>query len=195
MRLCIVENCGNLHHAKGYCSKHHSRISRYGDANYVSPTIRPDCRKVTLKEALLKHVILTEGDECWNWKSSITHRGYGEFTYLNKLLRAHRASYEVFKGEIPKGLFVLHTCDNRRCSNPNHLFLGTNKDNMQDMVNKNRQAVGERNTNSVLTADKVKQIKKLLTIESNISSIARQYSVDHKTIRQIRDNKTWRHIG
>lgn len=77
---------------------------------------------------------------CWKWLGMINQNRYG-VSGRGKL--AHRASWEMFKYPIPKGLFVLHKCDNPACVNPDHLFLGTHQDNMRDMVSKGRQAKGE----------------------------------------------------
>lgn len=75
---------------------------------------------------------------CHEWIAGLFKSRYGQFRYKDKKWRAHRFSYLLYKGELPKGLCVLHTCDNRKCVNPGHLFLGTHQDNMTDMVSKGR---------------------------------------------------------
>ncbi len=83
------------------------------------------------------------GDGCWTWKGGRSPRGYGKIEVSGRSLRAHRLSYELFVGEIPQGLMVCHTCDNPTCVRPDHLFLGTSQDNMDDKVRKGRQARGD----------------------------------------------------
>tara|TARA_R110000868_G_scaffold319497_2_gene580477 strand:+ start:2884 stop:3231 length:348 start_codon:yes stop_codon:yes gene_type:complete len=80
--------------------------------------------------------------ECWEWISCKT-KGYGMFRLNEKTEQAHRLSYYINNGDIPKGLQVHHACDNRMCVNPNHLWTGTKKDNSDDKVKKGRQAKGE----------------------------------------------------
>jgi len=77
-------------------------------------------------------------EDCWIWLGSTNPKGYGTLSCRGVPLKAHRVSWWLFKGEIPSGLFVLHRCDVRDCVNPNHLFLGTHQDNMDDMRKKQR---------------------------------------------------------
>lgn len=84
-----------------------------------------------------KKVSKTEG--CWNWTGcKVVHGGYGQISRNNKMMLAHRASYEIHFGKIPDGMDVLHTCDNPACVNPSHLWYGTHTDNMRDKVRKGR---------------------------------------------------------
>ena len=86
---------------------------------------------------------------CWNWFGCKYRGGYGQFRRLIdgewKMAKTHRYSYEYYKGPIPQGLVVCHTCDNPSCVNPEHLFIGTHKDNMQDMIKKGRRSLKTRN--------------------------------------------------
>lgn len=88
-------------------------------------------------------------DSCWNWTAGKYRGGYGQFRRLVDgkwtMAKTHRYSYEYFKGAIPKGYQICHTCDNPSCVNPEHLFAGTHKDNMQDMVKKGRRSLKTRN--------------------------------------------------
>lgn len=78
-------------------------------------------------------------DTCWNWTAAIRGKsGYGCMKYQGRVIDAHRISWMLHKGDIPKDKLVCHTCDNRKCVNPEHLFLGSYKDNMQDCISKNR---------------------------------------------------------
>lgn len=92
-------------------------------------------------DRFIEKVNKTEG--CWEWTAATYRGGYGHFRAFTdgkwKMTKAHRYSYSHFKGEIPKGMLVCHTCDNPKCVNPEHLFLGSHKDNMTDMHNKDRR--------------------------------------------------------
>lgn len=87
--------------------------------------------KVTIPEAP-RHE-----DLCWNWRGS-TAKGYGQIKAEGRVMRAHRLAFELVKGEVPEGLFVLHSCDNPLCCNPKHLRVGTHQDNMDDKTARGR---------------------------------------------------------
>lgn len=75
---------------------------------------------------------------CWNWKAGLFTNGYGQFRLRNKKMKAHRFAYLIYYGKIPKGKIICHHCDNPKCVNPHHLFVGTHKDNSVDREKKNR---------------------------------------------------------
>jgi hypothetical protein len=126
---------------------------------------------------------------CWNWIGGKKGGGYGEFGLNYKMVGAHKFSYELHKGKISNGKFVLHTCDNPGCVNPEHLFLGTQTDNMSDCVRKNR--LNHFGGMKILTKEQIKNIKKLYSMReykfSRINStraLAIAFSVSRTTIRK-----------
>jgi hypothetical protein len=94
--------------------------------------------QIAAQTAFLKRVKVASGDDCWLWQGVLNKKGYGRYYTRGKVFFAHRVSYELFKGEIPPGLLVLHRCDVPTCVNPNHLFVGTHSDNAKDAVAKGR---------------------------------------------------------
>jgi hypothetical protein len=110
---------------------------------------------------------------------------------------AHRASYRAFKGEIPRGLNVLHRCDVPLCVNPNHLFLGTSADNTEDMIAKGRGAkrVGELNTQAKLTPEAIADIRHRIAAKQPHREIAAIHGVSEPTISDIKKGRSWAHVG
>ena len=100
---------------------------------------------------------------CWEWEKCLTDSGYGIVRIHYKAYRAHRLAWQIERGDIPEGLCVLHKCDNRKCVNPDHLFLGTKKDNTLDMMKKGRHKYiphfGEDAGTAKLTWDQIKKIR------------------------------------
>ena len=127
----------------------------------------------------------------WVWTGRLNHNGYGHCRGGNKIKRVHRLAWEMKQGLIPKGLYVLHTCDNPACVRLSHLFLGTQKDNILDASNKRRLFVGENNSSSKLTEEQVKQIRKDTRFHKVIAS---EYGVCRNTISRIKHRNSWRHV-
>lgn len=134
----------------------------------------------------------TDG-KCWIWTAAKDNGGYGRFKVGKSELYAHRYAWEVLFGEIPAGLMVCHKCDIRNCVNPEHLFLGTQQDNMTDKVLKGRGANGERNGQSKLTKLQVDEIRRrYATGVFTQRYLAKMYGVHQALIHNIITYKSWR---
>ena len=99
------------------------------------------CMQLSLLDKLLDKIIINQNTNCWEWQASKNNLGYGLIRDEKRMRTAHRVSYEEHIGKIPIGMCVCHTCDNPSCINPKHLWLGTRKQNTQDMLNKGRGKV------------------------------------------------------
>ncbi len=133
--------------------------------------------------------------KCWLWCGPLGWNGYGVFfgrVGEQTAWSAHRYSWALHNGPIPKGLCVCHTCDNRFCVNPDHLFLGTQLENIADRDKKGRQAVGERIGRSKLSEHEVRLIR---SDGRTHSEIATDYGVVGRTVGNIKSGKAWGHVG
>jgi len=133
---------------------------------------------------------------CWNWTASLGPGRYGKIRYLGKTFRAHRASYILFNGEIPRGKLVCHSCDNPLCINPDHLFIGSQKENIRDMDSKNRRAdlKGENHPCNKLKITDILEIKKLLSLNISQKIIAKKFNCHQSNISNIKRKKLWGHV-
>lgn len=133
-------------------------------------------------------------DECWPWLRTRTSNGYGRLTLRNQGWLAHRVAWTLTNGAIPKGVCVLHRCDNRLCCNPAHHFLGSYADNNADMRQKRRHAHGERQPISKLTESDVRAIRELRARGLKLFQIAEIFHIGVPNVSHICARKGWAHV-
>lgn len=148
--------------------------------------------------------VATSKDSCWTWCASLSTNGYGRIRYGGKAMAAHRVSWLMHYGTIPDGMLVCHKCDNPVCVRPDHLFLGTHQDNMDDMVAKGRAkgewqgviCLGEHNGQSKLTDRKVRFIRRAWKMgKFTQRQLATRVGVDPSLISYVVRRKTWKHVA
>ncbi len=169
------------------CQRKGRPIFRWKDLSEEEKIIR-------MKNEFEKKVIKFD-QGCWSWIGSIKS-GYGILKKDKKHIKIHRFIWEYNFGKIESNKIICHKCDNRLCSNPEHLFIGTLNDNIQDMISKNRQkgALGEKNAKAKLDEKKVAVIKKLLNSGKSIKEISKLFQVTFQTIYCIKIGKRWKDI-
>lgn len=156
-------------------------------------------------ERVLDKVIPIPFSGCWIYMGAVNHWGYGIVGTGRRgdpNDRAHRITYKHFRGDIPKGMFVCHTCDVPSCCNPDHMFLGTNQDNVNDMIKKKRNAPPPRNLHVVgsvhpgakLNEDQVLEIRDLYRKGWIQQTLADHYGVARQTISKIVNNQRFKHV-
>ncbi len=194
---CSVVGCENDLYSSGLCSKHYSRLRTTGTFEDGKKA------RATAEERFWRQVNKNSNNGCWEWMGALRTTGYGQLSVggrKGKQVSAHRYSWELHNGPIPKydsyhGMIVMHTCDNRKCVNPKHLRLGTQKDNVDDMDVKQRrinaQPAGQKHGNAKFTDDQVREIR---VSPLNNAELGRIYGVPRQTIRYLRKGG-WKHIG
>lgn len=147
----------------------------------------------TVRERFYEFVNPEPNTGCWLWDGNWTCKGYGKFGYKGGNNLAHRASYEIHVKEIPEGLWILHSCDVPCCVNPEHLFLGTQQDNVDDMERKGRgrHPRGEAHGRAKLTENQVRDIR---TDVRSQRFLAELYGVSPLIISLTRRRKIWKHV-
>ena len=144
----------------------------------------------------LQNNSLLKDNGCIEWIGAISSTGYGSLTYKQRRYTSHKISYTINYGKVPKGLCVLHKCDNRSCINPDHLFLGTLKDNVHDMMQKgrNNQAREFGNNNCKLSNQQVVDIRESYkTQKTSHRKLAKEYGVNHRVIGRIITGEARKH--
>ena len=152
------------------------------------------CAQLPLELTSLQRRFLSRVDtsgDCWLWRGNLDRDGYGTIGKGQDNHRAHRIAYLLFKGTIPPGLNVLHSCDVRPCVKPAHLRLGSQAENMADRNAKRRTASGERNGRSKLTGEAVAEIRRLASQGLSRRNTARLFGIDPSTVRDIVKGRIW----
>ena len=193
-RQCSVEGCQRIHYGLGYCKLHYRRIRETGTVGEIGNS---RC-KFSLENPDKIMEFISENCKisvcgCWEWQGRKNPDGYGYMTVDKSSKGVHRV-VGMMKKDFKKGLSVLHHCDNRACANPEHLFVGTQKDNVKDMIRKERNTRGEAMRYSKLTDNDVRKIKDLLKDCVKQPIIAGIFKVDRSIISRINTGESWKHI-
>jgi hypothetical protein len=194
MAVCTIEGCERKCVGRGLCRLHYDRWWKHGNPHFVMRTVvRGSLR------ARFEAFTLPDPSGCLLWTGAIRDAGYGVIGAGGrggKSLGAHRVAWELHKGPIPDGLHCLHRCDNPRCVNVDHLFLGTNQDNIADRVRKGRSKApifrGEDHAQAKLTDDDVRRIREDGRFQR---VIAAEYGVGQALISKVKRREAWQHVA
>lgn len=159
------------------CRAHYQASWRRGELDQHALDKRP------ISERLLEKIERKETG-CWEWTAGMRSDGYGLIWFEGKAQRAHRISYQTFKGPLKRTDVLCHKCDNRKCVNPDHIFIGTRADNVRDAASKDRMPYGNNHWNAVLSDAQIAMIRSIEGVTH--TEIARQFGVAQSTISRIR---------
>ena len=173
-RACI--QCNQLFPARTYQFK-------IGTGKYCSTRCYADARAGSTLTFWFRVAMPTDG--CWEWQGGRQHQGYGQFRIRERTQAAHRVAWEMSYGPIPKGMVVCHKCDNPPCCRPDHLFLGTTRDNQRDKWAKGRGSAyrGVTNASAKLTADEVRKLRSLAASgRYSLTALARMFGITRNAV-------------
>jgi hypothetical protein len=190
-KRCSIDGCDRPHEAGGYCATHYQRFKRHGDPLM---TMNPGLG-LSLAERIERSSIPVPMAGCVIWTGNVSDKGYGLIGIgARDTALVHRVAWEIANGPIPEGMCVCHRCDVPLCVNPNHLFLGSQQDNMTDKMLKGRHVTqqGEEHPSAKLTEEKVRSIR---GDDRSASAIAAEYGVSDSAVRHIKKGETWRHVS
>jgi hypothetical protein len=195
---CTFDGCQEPHIAKGLCATHYRRwrSSGHPDGGRKIEVGRTLLEKATSK--FLRGLRKLE-DGCWTCDTAYkTRAGYLHLQItengVQHAFKVHRFSYEHFLGKAPTEKLICHTCDVRWCCNPKHLFVGSQSDNMQDMVKKGRGLVGEKNARTKFTEKDILRIYRYIDQGLSREAVARRFDVSAVTISHIATGRNWTHL-
>jgi hypothetical protein len=157
----------------------------------IIPIITPD-----VEDKFWKTISISDNPNlCWETKVNKTNAGYGMFKIGTERFLCHRISYTIHFGEIPKGMHVLHRCDNPPCCNPNHLFIGDDQANNDDMRAKGRGNLGEKNGMNKISAENAYKIRLLGRAGANKRELAKFFGVAYTTVKSIINGNRWKQFN
>lgn len=182
------ENCGKSFNIDD--TKSHSH-SWFKSSKFCTKACSVDARRFNPLKDFERYYLPEPNTGCWLWVGSSSGR-YGSASIDGKNARAHIVSYEMHVGPIPKGLILRHKCDQPFCVNPDHLVPGTQKENMQDKIDRGRNIVGSKCSQAKLDEEKVADI---LKSKSSGRYLASKYGVSEGVISMVRSRKIWRHVN
>ena len=180
-KSCAIPNCQTPWYSREWCRRHYDCWRNHGDPAQKQPTTEE-----RFNAQYSKHF-----NGCWIWHGTKVTRGYGQISSNGKIWRAHRLSWALHKGNIPAGVLVLHKCDNPSCVNPEHLFLGSVQDNVDDRIKKGRSARGSNMGSSKLTEANVHAIRERLSHAETHASIAASFDVTESAVSHIAAGHSW----
>lgn len=190
-KICLADECDRRSFAKGMCSMHYYRVQRTG---VITARQKNGGIGTTADQRFWSRVALTADDShCWEWQGGLEPDGYARVMVNRVKYPAHRYAWLLVKGTEPSQL-LLHSCDNRRCVNPNHLREGTTKDNAQDRKERNPWGKGDLHPGAKLTTADVLRIRDLCETTMRLRDIANQFGVQQCTIQDIKYRRSWAHL-
>ena len=192
-RVCAVDGCERPSRGHSYCGMHSHRFVRHGDPVFT----RQAPRGLSLEERLRFIGWEVDSRGCWNWRGALNKKGYGALNFRGSHILPHRAAYQVWIGPIPDQFVVMHSCDNPRCINPEHLSVGTTADNNQDRDQQGRfnALKGSKNGNAKLSENDVREIRaRYCRGVTTYQSLADEFCVDQSLIARIIKTTAWTHV-
>lgn len=195
MKISICETCKKEFQRKQkqkFCSKKCLGYENLKRIKFDWNDLSEEEKKERLRKSFECKVIKKDG--CWDWKGALSGGGYFQIRFNKKKVSAHRISWIIHKGQIPENLWVLHKCDNPRCTNPDHLFLGTPKENSKDRDRKGKGQQGEKHHKAKLKENDVLEIRKKLDLGLSCERISKEYGVSNGAIWFIKHNLTWNKV-
>lgn len=182
---CLISSCERPEWSRGWCRRHYDKWRNHGDPSWEPPTIHE--RFWSRAE---------RGPDCWEWQGYRRPDRYGLVggRTTPKIL-AHRLAWQLTYGPIPTGLFVCHHCDNPPCVRPDHLFLGTQTDNMRDAAKKGRiySGIGARRAMAKVTPQQVREIRSLTGL--TLKQIGMRYGIKASQVSKIRLGQCWADVA